>query len=109
MITGNDTYNLQYYILEEPASPLGCTAKYQFCRTTSDGNRECGPLASFRDATGEAAPLFNSSYDKVATHQMDNVTTPLEAQWLYFMAIFGRAGRSLATITETLGPTALES
>lgn len=109
MSVGNETYNQQYYVPEEPASPLACTEKYQFCRTTSGDNRECGPLASFHDAIGGAASLFNSSYDKVTTYQMDNVTTSLEAQWLYFNAIFIRTPRFLEDIIGRLGATVLQS
>lgn len=109
MFKGDGKYNVLYYVLEEPASPLACTDTYQFCRTIPEDKRVCGPLASFRDAVGGAASLFNSSYDKAVTHQMDNVTTPLKAQWLYFIAIFGLRRPSLGNAIPNMGATALQS
>lgn len=109
MFKGNEKYNVQYCVLEEWASPLACTDTHQFCKTMPEDKRECGPLVSFRDAVGGAASLFNSSYDKAVTHQIDNVTTPLEAQWLYFIAIFGPSRPSLGDAIPNMGAAALQS
>lgn len=108
---GNETDRHHFYVPQEPASPLACTDKYQFCRMTSKDNRTCGPLTSFLDAVVGAASLFDSSYAqqvKVGT-QAINITTPLEARWLYFMTIFRASPRRVNDIIRRLGPTALQS
>ena len=62
-------------------------------------------MASFRDALGAAAPLFDSTKPTRA----DNATTDLAARWQYFTTIFEVAPRSLAHVINTLGPTSLHS
>lgn len=51
---------LGIYLPLDPASPLGCTDQYQFCREDS---QNCGPLASSHDAALGAAKLFDSTFD----------------------------------------------
>ncbi|KAI8623922.1 hypothetical protein F5Y19DRAFT_468179 [Xylariaceae sp. FL1651] len=63
----------------EPASPLGCTAQYQFCNA---GSGECGPLASQRDAIAGAAPYFDTNY---ADFNADNARTESAARFIYFV------------------------
>ena len=100
-------YQLEHYLLKEPASPIACTDQYQFCRATTQGDIECPPLASLRDAFKAAAPLFDSHYSRM--EQVDNFTSPLEARWIYFTMIFRLAPRFLVDVVATLGPTALRS
>ncbi|KAI1147455.1 hypothetical protein F4825DRAFT_471560 [Nemania diffusa] len=50
---------LGIYLPLDPASPLGCTDQYQFCREDS---QNCGPLASSHDAALGAAKLFDSTF-----------------------------------------------
>lgn len=114
--TGNESSILQYYVPQEPASPLACTEQYQFCRgamSSEDNNRTCGPFASLRDAIDGAAPLFDSrlSWAQRAKvdPQMANVSTPLEAHWLYFTTVIRNAPIAVNNIIARLGPTALQS
>ncbi|KAJ3575215.1 hypothetical protein NPX13_g4108 [Xylaria arbuscula] len=67
------------YLPLEPASPLGCTAQYQFCNA---GSGKCGPLASQMDAIAGAAPYFDTTY---ADFKADNPKTETAARFIYFV------------------------
>ncbi|KAI0438894.1 hypothetical protein F4803DRAFT_554594 [Xylaria telfairii] len=69
----------QLYLPLEPASPLGCTAQYQFCNA---GSGKCGPLASQLDAIAGAAPYFDTTY---ADFDADNAEIERAARFIYFI------------------------
>ncbi len=77
--TPDGSYTMPVYLPAEPASPLGCAEQHQFCRTTSN-TRQCGPMASMRDAIAGIAPFFESSYANLVNN---TATTPHEALFLY--------------------------
>ncbi|KAI0448296.1 hypothetical protein F5B21DRAFT_522704 [Xylaria acuta] len=88
----------------EPASPLGCTAQYQFCNADSG---ECGPLASQLDAIAGAAPHFDLTY---ADFNIDNARTEKAARFIHFVksAVMPNAP-DIDEILGHLGPEALLS
>lgn len=97
-------FMLPIYLPLEPASPLGCAEQHQFCR--SSDTRQCGPLASLRDAIAGVAPYFGSSY---ARFVKDIATTPEEAFFLYTMYSLHTSPWSVTKILRQLGPKALQS
>lgn len=105
VVDGGETFISSYYLPLEPASPLGCIEQHQFCRTTSN-SRECGPLASLRDAIACSAPFFNSSY---TNFRNDIATTSQEALFLYSIRAIYQAPRVLDDIIGQLGSKALRS
>ncbi|KAI0196351.1 hypothetical protein F4808DRAFT_474356 [Astrocystis sublimbata] len=98
----NTEASAQLFIPQEPASPLGCTAQYQFC----DG-AECGPLASQRDAIAGAAHLFGTTY---AEFEADNATTEKAARFIHFVkSVVSPNAPYIDEILGHLGPQALLS
>lgn len=99
------------YLPREPASPLGCTNRYQFCNTGSEGTKGCGPLTSLRDALAGAAPLFGTSYDDMyaAGSRQDPDLPEPTARLSYIADIFFGGGRTITSILRNLGPMALLS
>ena len=95
---------LPIYLPLEPASPLGCAEQHQFCR--GSGIKQCGPIASLRDAIAGVAPYFGSSY---AHYDKDIATTPEEALFLYTMLSLSTSPRNIVHILWQLGPKALQS
>lgn len=63
----NTTNNgsIPYYLPEEPSSPLGCVQQFQFCNSAQPDSSNCGPLASFLDASYGAGPLFGTSLEEI--------------------------------------------
>ncbi|KAI0019667.1 hypothetical protein F4780DRAFT_745194 [Xylariomycetidae sp. FL0641] len=98
----------QSYRPSEPSSPLGCVEKHQFCSINTDGVRECGPLASIRDAVKGASPLFNATYDYDNTGAKI-ATTESAALFNYFVDTISSNHVSVFTIIQTLGAASLDS
>lgn len=109
--TGDSTESMALYLPREPASPLGCTNRYQFCDTASEGNSGCGPLTSLRDAVAGAAPLFGTTYDDMyAVGSREDADLPEPTARLSYIAdIFFGGGRTITSILRNLGPMALLS
>lgn len=109
------------YLPREPASPLGCTNRYQFCNTASKGMSGCGPLTSLRDAVAGAAPFFGTSYDDIysvgsASDGMyatgareDPELSEPAARLAYIADIFFGSGTTITSVLRNLGPMALLS
>lgn len=114
-----DTMGL--YLPRETASPLGCTNRYQFCNTASEGMSGCGPLTSLRDAVAGAAPLFGTRYDVMysaggayggmyaAGAREDRELSEPAARLAYIADIFFGSGTTITSVLRTLGPMALLS
>lgn len=91
------------YIPEEPASPLACVEKYQFC----NAGKECGPLSGKIPTLVESASLFN-----ITAFDMTNATVPDDPigsrfYW-YYLVLFNMAS-DIDAILQNLGPKALLS
>lgn len=100
-MSNNSTQNV--YFPEEPASPLACVEKYQFC----NAGKECGPLSGKIPTLVESASLFN-----VTTFEMINEIVPEDPigsrfTW-YYLVLFTMA-TEIDTILQNLGPKALLS
>ncbi|TGJ88130.1 hypothetical protein E0Z10_g635 [Xylaria hypoxylon] len=100
----DDESDALLYFPLEPASPLACTAQYQFCNA---GSGQCGPLASRIDAIAAAAPYFDTTY---ADFQADNGRTERAARFIHFIksAIMPNSP-SIDDLLTRLGPEALLS
>ncbi|KAI0015357.1 hypothetical protein F4780DRAFT_787088 [Xylariomycetidae sp. FL0641] len=99
--------NPRFYLPSEPASPLGCTERYQFCK---QNEKRCGPLRSLRDAMAGAAPIFNTSYDKfVVGFGSGTSDVPDSALLQYFTNVFFLSRKSIYGVISQLSSMALLS
>ena len=105
-IQDNKSYSIHTYLPSESAAPLGCADQYQFCQTKVNHDKQCGPLASLRDAISGIAPLFDSIYESLADN---NATTAQQALFLYFSNIVFAAPRHTGDIIKQLRTKALQS
>ncbi|KAI8627032.1 hypothetical protein F5Y19DRAFT_477924 [Xylariaceae sp. FL1651] len=93
------------YLPKEPASPLGCTNQYQFCKPGIPNNT-CTPLSSLYDAVDRALPLFNVTREEFVEDLGDSDTaTPV----VYFMNTVWMAPMTIYYLVQHLGPRALDS
>ncbi|KAI1269757.1 hypothetical protein F5Y18DRAFT_422709 [Xylariaceae sp. FL1019] len=95
---GSPVVNYTIHLPRKPASPIGCTEQHQFCNNKD--SRQCGPLASFRDAVFGAAHVFNTTY---------TVETEEAAQFTYFFNRFLASDYNVVHVVKKLGPAALLS
>ncbi|KAJ2988738.1 hypothetical protein NUW58_g3827 [Xylaria curta] len=102
---GKGTGEVELYLPLQPASTLGCITHHQFCNTAIQGPGRCTALASLRDATFTAAPLFNSSYSNL-NHRL--AETESQARFLHFMDTLRAAG-DINGILTIMGSAALLS
>ncbi|KAK3688995.1 hypothetical protein B0T22DRAFT_427069 [Podospora appendiculata] len=71
----------------EAASPLGCVEQFQFCNAALPPESRCGPLASLRDASAGAAPLFGNLTPETFRNNVNDTSDNMEAtRYLQFMA-----------------------
>ncbi|KAK3317247.1 hypothetical protein B0T19DRAFT_488545 [Cercophora scortea] len=71
----------------EAASPLGCVEQFQFCNAALPPESRCGPLASLRDASAGAAPLFGNLTPESFRNNVNDTSDNMEAtRYLQFMA-----------------------
>ncbi|KAF7541498.1 hypothetical protein G7054_g522 [Neopestalotiopsis clavispora] len=86
-----------YWVMDEPATPLGCVMQHQYCNLALPEGSDCGPLASFFDAALYAEPLFNSSYN-----ELDRLS------WIYNLHAYG-APVHIYELLNHLGAASLSS
>lgn len=97
----NSTQNV--YIPEEPASPLACVEKYQFC----NAGKECGPLSGKLNAIVESASLFNITALDMSNDPVPDDPTGSRFYWYYH--VLNTMAADIDVILENLGPKALLS
>lgn len=97
----NSTQNV--YFPEEPASPLACVEKYQFC----NAGKECGPLSGKMTAFRESAALFN-----ITVFGMINAPVPDDptgSRFFWYYLVLSAMAPDIDLILNNLGPKALLS
>ncbi|KAI0201419.1 hypothetical protein F4808DRAFT_469726 [Astrocystis sublimbata] len=102
-ISANSSAHFPFYLPSEPSSPLGCTDQHQFCKSIS-GKRQCGPLASLRDAVAGAVDLFDITYNEFAA---SNATNRKAALFLYVARAV--SDLSIIDLIGQLGSSSLQS
>lgn len=97
----NSTQNV--YLPEEPASPLACVEKYQFC----NAGKECGPLTGKMPALIESAPIFNmTAFDIIYETVPED---PIGSRFCWYYSILFAMATDIDVILQNLGPKALLS
>ncbi|KAI0887777.1 uncharacterized protein GGS22DRAFT_197728 [Annulohypoxylon maeteangense] len=94
------------YLPSEPASVMGCVDQYQFCRPDAKGGRQCGSLASIRDAIMSAAPFFETSFDNIVDRVFE---TELGTLFQYFLNPVINTDYVIVGALEQLGSKGLTS
>lgn len=97
----NSTRNV--YLPEEPASPLACVERYQFC----NAGKECGPLSGKMPAVVESASLFNMTAFDIINGTVPDDPIGSRFYWYYFV-LFTMA-IDIDGMLQNLGPKALQS
>lgn len=100
-MSNNSTQNV--YLPEEPASPLACVEKYQFC----NAGKECGPLSGRVPAVAESASLFNMTVSGIFNKTVPDDPIGSRFYW-YYLVLFTMA-TDIDAILQNLGPKALLS
>lgn len=91
------------YLPEEPASPLACVEKFQFC----NAGKECGPLSGRFPSVVESSFLFNMTASDVVNANVPDDPVGSRFHW-YFHVLFNMA-TDIGGILQNLGPKALLS
>ncbi|KAI1328009.1 hypothetical protein F5Y16DRAFT_420344 [Xylariaceae sp. FL0255] len=107
-VTAEVAETMDYYLPSEAASPLGCAEQWQFC---GNSTQYCGKLASFNDATVDAAPLFNISRDQLTDWLIPrNITADggAAARYRYLVETLN-VSPTVKEITSVLGSATLTS
>ncbi|KAI9159170.1 MFS-type efflux transporter MFS1 [Paramyrothecium foliicola] len=89
---GNTTMASTFWEADEPAWPMGCVTRHQFCNPSSSQKDPCTKLGSFDDALAHAQILFD----------------PMSGVLNWFPGILDQSG-SLSTLLFKQGPRTLAS
>lgn len=100
-MSNNSTQNV--YLPEEPASPLACVEKYQFC----NAGKECGPLSGKMPILIESASLFNLNISEVINQIVPE--GPIESRFTWYFLVLFNMATDIDIILKNLGPKALLS
>ncbi|KAI0517573.1 hypothetical protein F5B22DRAFT_654790 [Xylaria bambusicola] len=98
----------------EAASPLGCAYQVQICKGGVASEDSCGPLASYSDAWGGAAPLFGvdteaiynlETYQLVKTYAADESAS----RFIWLLRMITNSQTDITDIVTKIGSQSLES
>ncbi|KAF3026379.1 hypothetical protein E8E14_008736 [Neopestalotiopsis sp. 37M] len=81
----------QSYRPADAASPLGCVEQRQWCKSNSENDGGCGPLASSIDALNGASHLFNISGDVWSRYSRPYSNTSTASRFIW-SALIGSVG-----------------
>ncbi|KAI0189907.1 hypothetical protein F4808DRAFT_453962 [Astrocystis sublimbata] len=102
------------YRPSEAASPLGCAYQAQICKGSMASNHSCGPLASYSDAWGGAAPLFGVDTEAIynlETHQLIKTYAADESasRFVWLLRMMTNSQIDVTDIVTKLGSQSLAS
>lgn len=102
------------YQASEAASPLGCASQWQLCKGSIASNESCGPLTSFNDAWGGAAPLFGVETEATYTLWADELMKAYAAdedasRFLWLERMITNSQADIISIVNKLDSQSLES
>ncbi|KAH8898663.1 hypothetical protein GQ53DRAFT_358234, partial [Thozetella sp. PMI_491] len=97
----------QEYQSDEAASPMGCVEQFQYCNPSLPEDRRCGPLASFYDASLQAAPMFGLTPEDL----MNNMTAddPMGSRYIWLANYLSSSATLPPSIIQALGARVLLS
>ncbi|KAI0546606.1 hypothetical protein F4679DRAFT_587283 [Xylaria curta] len=102
------------YQPSEAASPLGCAYQVQICKGNVASNDSCGPLASYSDAWGGAAPLFGVNMEAIYNLETDQLIKTYAAdkdasRFVWLLRIITNSQTDVTDIVTKVGSQSLES
>lgn len=102
-IFAHNNLSQNVYIPEEPASPLACVERYQFC----NAGKECSPLSGTINALVESASLFNMTpFDVINSTVPED---PIGSRFYWYNSVLSTMATDVYVILQNLGPKALLS
>lgn len=102
---GSQSPDRNLYASDEAASPMACLERFQYCNSS----KECGSLASFKDALISALPLFHhNSSEFWGSEQLVHGTEPTSQRFDMFEIALTGSDR-VSDLINTLGSSSLLS
>ncbi|KAI0472517.1 hypothetical protein F4859DRAFT_522420 [Xylaria cf. heliscus] len=112
-VESNEQHSVAYQP-SEAASPLGCAYQVQICKGNVASNDSCGPLASYSDAWGGAAPLFGVNMEAIYNLETDQLIKTYAAdkdasRFVWLLRMITNSQTDVTDIVTKIGSQSLES